>query len=702
VWKIPSRTRRATIASFAGALLGVVAVALPQLATPAAAAVSIQSEGPLTQINISNTLNCDVRHEDDDRPEWYGTNACGTFFTDHTTLWGPQDLPAGSNASPRTTYTHVSSNLVGNGSVGSPFVGTTVVTLPGSDLTITQRDTYLVGREDYRTDVTISNAGGSAVSGIVYTAGDCFLGDSDTGYGRVQGTSAVCTTSSDIGGRIEALVPITGGNNWQEAVYSDIWRVIGQRAHFNNTIRAGGGLHDNGVGLSWDATVPAGGSTTFSWSTVFSPAGITPLTMRVDAEHDTSPRGTLNGYKVSICNFNVENFTLTSVTLTLPDSFTWRSIALAGIFTTEPTVEGNTATWTGERVIPGPGGCGEFHFAVDVGNVLGTFTVDAEATAIGNEVSPVTDDAPITVVIADEEQVDLSVAKTASPSPVVAGTPLTYRVTVTNNSEFPSEGFTLSDIVPVGSTLVRNRTDPRCSTVEPTDAGFRLICRDTQLAAGASTEFTIMVDTDGSLATGSVLVNAALVELDEPFVDPDPDNNVASVATEVVHRVDVRISMAFDPGLVFEGQSSTLLVTVKNDGPSTATNVTLRVTVPDGLTLRMPSKGAPDCTIDGGKTMTCNFPAIVAGDPTFGFPVDTGPGSGAAPPAVHTASGTVSAADDVNPSNNDATAQLLVAILPITGNNIWPVAGSGVGALLLGIVLVVAAVRRTRRADEED
>jgi uncharacterized repeat protein (TIGR01451 family) len=688
------------VASVAGALVGVVAVAMPPLANPAAAAVSIASSGPLTQINISDRLNCDVRHELDAHPEWYGTNACGTFFTDRTTLWGPQDLPAGSNATPRTLYTPVSSNLTGNGSVGNPFVGTTVVTLPGSNLTITQRDTYLVGREDYRTDVTISNAGGSAVSGIVYTAGDCYLGDSDRGYGRLQGTSAVCTTSPDLGGRIEALVPITGGNNWQEAVYSDIWGVIGQRTHFNNTIRPGGGLHDNGIGLSWDATVPAGGSTTFSWNTVFSPAGITPLDMNIEADRDTSYRGTLNGYTVSICNFNLEDFTLTSVTLTLPDSFTWRGITLAGIFTTEPTVEGNTATWTGEIVIPGPG-CQEFHFSVDVGNVLGTFTVDAVATAIGNEVTPVTDAAPIEVVVAPEEQVDLSVTKTASPSPVVAGTPLTYRVTVTNNSEFPSKGFTLADIVPVGSTLVRNRTDPRCSTVEPTDAGFRLLCRDKQLAAGASTVFTIVVDTDGSLGTGSVLVNAARVELDKPFVDPEPENNADSVATEVVHRVDVRLSMAFDPGLVFEGQSSTLLVTVKNDGPSTATNVTLRVSMPDGLTLRMPNKGAPDCTIDG-RTMTCHFPAIAAGDPTFGFPVDTGPGSGAAPPAVHTASGTVSAPDDVNLSNNDATARLLVAILPITGGRIWPIASSGAVALLFGIVLVVAAVRRTRKAEEED
>jgi hypothetical protein len=44
-----------------------------------------------------------------------------------------------------------------------------------------EKDSYVTGQESYRTDVTVRNTGGGAVSGILYRAGDCYLQESDTG-----------------------------------------------------------------------------------------------------------------------------------------------------------------------------------------------------------------------------------------------------------------------------------------------------------------------------------------------------------------------------------------------------------------------------------------------------------------------------------------------------------------------------------------
>ena len=85
-------------------------------------------------------------------------------------------MPAGGAASPRTPYTLVSqSGVLGDGTAGDPFRIVTTVGLGESGLKAEQTDSYVVGRESYRTTVKLMNEGTAAAGGILYRAGDCFL-----------------------------------------------------------------------------------------------------------------------------------------------------------------------------------------------------------------------------------------------------------------------------------------------------------------------------------------------------------------------------------------------------------------------------------------------------------------------------------------------------------------------------------------------
>jgi uncharacterized repeat protein (TIGR01451 family) len=684
---ISGMRKRGVLAAIA-VLTGVLSPVLPGLAQSAAAA-TITSPGPLTDITISPFLNCSVHHRDDQIGEWFGETACGTFLATASTLWGPPDVPAGGSAVPRTAYTPVSQVQGGAGTAANPFTVTTVVDLPGSTLRITQVDTYVVGREDYITTATVSNSGPAAATGIIYTAGDCFLQNSDYGYGRISGTSAICTTSPNLGGRIEGLVPITAGNHWQQDGYSTIWSVIGSRTHFRNTCRCDQYI-DNGAGLSWDVAVAAGGSESFSWNTVFSPGGVSPIGLSAVADTPTSRIDTVNGYVVTACNTNVAPHELTSVTVVLPPSFTPNSVVpVVGFYAHPPARSGNTLTWTGSLILP-INGCRQFHFEVNVGLVLGTFTIDVSGTATDIPVTPAENTAPITVrAPSPEEQSDLSVTKTAAPEPAFSGANLTYQVTVHNNGPATSPDYFIDDTLPVATTLVT--ADPRCDAPTPTANGQRVTCHGTALVAGDESTFSLTVRVDGSLGTGSLLVNSATVETTIGLFDPDPTNDTGTVVSNVQKRVDASVQLHWSPGLVDQGQTSTLTVIVKNAGPSTATNVVLRVAVPVGLTFRIPAKGAGDCTAKG-IFLTCEIPAIIAGDPQFQFPVVTGPPSGGAPPIPNPATARVEAADDVNPANNIATAALLVrAPLPATGSPAGGMAATALGMIGLGVLLLAAA-----------
>src|SRR4051794_33450837 len=148
-------------------LLGGVAVALVMaclLAMPAVAQPSVRtilSNGPLIRVAVSTELNCQVTHTGDQALELYDgfseIGACGTFLSLNRTLYGPSQIPAGLSV--QTVFTTVSqSSVTGSGSEADPYTVTTVADA-GTLARVTEIDSYVVGRESYRTDVQVQNRG---------------------------------------------------------------------------------------------------------------------------------------------------------------------------------------------------------------------------------------------------------------------------------------------------------------------------------------------------------------------------------------------------------------------------------------------------------------------------------------------------------------------------------------------------------------
>src|SRR5262249_2861392 len=149
------------------------ALAAPATAQPSV--VDIVSRGPLTRIAISSELNCQVGHQGDEAYEFFDGSseiaACATILSVNGTQYGPSEIPAA--ALELAPWTPISQSAVtGNGSSDSPYTVTTVVGA-GPSVRLTEVDSYVTGLESYRTDLTLQNAGGTPVSGVLYRAGDC-------------------------------------------------------------------------------------------------------------------------------------------------------------------------------------------------------------------------------------------------------------------------------------------------------------------------------------------------------------------------------------------------------------------------------------------------------------------------------------------------------------------------------------------------
>jgi Calx-beta domain len=254
-------------------------------ATPA---IDIASSGPLDHVWIGNELSCQVGHTGDTSLEFFPPSTvpgdCGTHLFDGTTLFAPDYNSHGGTATSslgaRTPFTPVSQSAAptGLGTSASPFTVVTSVDAGSTGLHLSETDSYVVGQESYRTDITVSNTGQSAQNVILYRAGDCFLQGSDSGFGgentTEKSTGCAKNANNSPAGRIEQWFPLTSGNNYLETCWPCIWQSVATHAAFPDSCQCTT-EQDNGAGLSWSFSVPGGGSVTKSHFTTFSPTGQT-------------------------------------------------------------------------------------------------------------------------------------------------------------------------------------------------------------------------------------------------------------------------------------------------------------------------------------------------------------------------------------------------------------------------------------------
>ena len=301
---VPERPRRrpslrASWLAVAGLLL-VGNMAFGTASASAATQTISNPLGPLTRVVISDQLNCQVNHASDTRNEFFpptgDIGACTTQIAVGGGLYGPADIPFGNDPTPFKPVSQ--SPVTGLGIAGNPYRIETVVDVGTTGLQITETDSYVVGREFYRTEVKVENFGTTAQNVVLYRAGDCFLQDSDAGFGRVNpatgevacvGPADPNDASAGPGSRIEQWTPISPGSTYYEAQFEQLWGYIGTRAPFDDFCRCTDFV-DNAAGLSWSFAVPAGGSATRTHLTTFSPLGVQPRACSDDRDNDGDGR----------------------------------------------------------------------------------------------------------------------------------------------------------------------------------------------------------------------------------------------------------------------------------------------------------------------------------------------------------------------------------------------------------------------------
>ena len=256
-----------------------------------------------------------------------------------------------------------------------------------------------------------------------------------------------------------------------------------------------------------------------------------------------------------------------------------------------------------------------------------------------------------TVTIALSPPADIAVFK-VGPASGVAGSNLTYTITVTNIGPAAATNVVVSDQLPVGFAFIS--AVPATATV----SNNFVIWPSLNLASGGSGNFTVTAVS----AEGGSFTNIAFGTSDT--FDANPTNNDGTstnsqVITTVAPLADVAV---FKTGgtTVAPGGTNTYTITVTNSGPSTATNVVVQDTLPVNVTFQNASGGG------GLSGNVVTWPAMILtnGAKTNFIVSVTAPASGS---FTNIASGT-SDTPDPNTNNNNGTlpgSKVTTSVTPV-------------------------------------
>ncbi|GGO86695.1 hypothetical protein GCM10011348_38110 [Marinobacterium nitratireducens] len=221
---------------------------------------------------------------------------------------------------------------------------------------------------------------------------------------------------------------------------------------------------------------------------------------------------------------------------------------------------------------------------------------------------------------------DLSIVKSDSPDPVLAGNQLTYELVVTNEGLSTAADVVVTDLLPaewVGFVSASVLEGGNCEiTAEDT-----LTCALGDLDPAESRTIVVVVDVDAATPDGFELSNTASVA--SATADPDESNNSAGAVTTVATEADLWLDKT---GNFPTGNASGTIIyflTVHNKagcsvddpevcgdgGPSDAQNVVVTDELPSTAKKLVVEFVSEECSYDAGThRVTCETATVPAGE----------------------------------------------------------------------------------------
>ncbi len=487
-----------------------------------------------------------------------------------------------------------------------------------ADLSITKltMDDSVEAGESATFSIKVTNNGPSAASQVVVTdqLPDGFSLDADA--------SANC--SADVTCSVPTELGV--GESYTFTVVANVDSVLAAGTYANAASAAGAEADPNATNNSASAEIEVTHSADLKVVKTASDAALIP--------------GTTTEYTVIVTNQGPSTANGVTVTDALPAGLTFdaansSSQCSSGVTCTKSSLA--------------PGAIATFTISVRVDPAL-TDSVTNTATVASDTHDP---DSTNDSSVANSPVVptaDLSVTKSANDI-VTAGQTLHYTIEVANAG--PSTATNTQAVDALSDDVEFVSASPGCVH----DDGV-VTCSQASVAPGASTSFEITVLVPAATSDDDPLVND--VDVSSDAADPDLSDNSASAQTTVSRLANVHLTTSPSVGAVTAGGSVRHTILVRNDGPSSAHNVTVANTVASGMRIAVVATALGDC-FPSGTTVTCSIADLAPGDTMTITVVSTIDASVTNGSALDTHASVATTTEESDATDNTATAAVTVS-----------------------------------------
>jgi len=323
---------------------------------------------------------------------------------------------------------------------------------------------------------------------------------------------------------------------------------------------------------------------------------------KADSPDPVAPGGTIT-YTITVKNNGPDQASSLEVDDVLPQATTFQSQGVPAGWSCTTTAVGNSGKVVCHKGSLDAGDSDSLTLVVKVSQdvkpgtgITNKVMVDAATAdpAKGNNTATAT-------TTVGSAQADLSISKSAAPTPAIAGTQLQYALVVHNAGPASAKNVTATDVVPAGTAFqsVSKPSDWSCTTPSVGGTGT-ITCTTAQMLKGDTDTITVVVLVGAAVPGGATLSNTATVHSDTG--DAETKNNTSTALVTVHRRADLAVTKDGPPHAVRPGHLVAYTIEVSNDGPSVAKKVKVtdflaghklfrRVSAPAGWTCTHPPRG---------------------------------------------------------------------------------------------------------------